>query len=74
MNDPITLWLLAAVAAGGGGMYLRLYSRMTRFERENHALWYYTRHLIDWGYKNADEPPPLPPQSIAHLYEYGDPK
>lgn len=45
---------------------------IARIEQQNGALWYYTRHLIDWGYKNAEGPPPAPPESIRHLYEFGD--
>lgn len=41
--------------------------------KENRALWYYTRVLIDWGYRpQADRmTPPEPPESIRHLYDYG---
>lgn len=42
-------------------------------KKENRALWYYTRVLIDWGYRPraAGAAPPEPPESIRHLYEYG---
>ena len=48
--------------------------RLSRLGRENRALWFYTRHLIDWGYRPRipGEPPPEPPKSIAHLYDFGD--
>lgn len=41
--------------------------------KENRALWYYTRVLIDWGYRPRKDGavPPEPPESIRHLYEYG---
>lgn len=44
-----------------------------RITRENRALWYYTRALIDWGYRpdHARAAPPEPPESIRHLYEFG---
>lgn len=59
-------WLTAAAT--------RTRQQLDRLARENRALWYYTRHLIDWGYRphGAGERPPDPPQSIAHLYEFGD--
>lgn len=57
-------WLTAAQAANR--------KNIQRIEKQNNALWYYTRHLIDWGYKNGDEPPPDPPESIRHLYEFGE--
>lgn len=46
--------------------------RLTTLQKENRALWYYTRHLIDWGYKHGPgTPPPQPPEAIAHLYRFG---
>lgn len=49
--------------------------RFNRIMRENRALWYYTRHLIDWGYRPRvdGELPPQPPDAIKHLYEFGEP-
>ena len=46
--------------------------RFARLVRENRALWYYTRVLIDWGYRPHTGAPPEPPESIRHLYEFGD--
>ncbi|MGO2139824.1 MAG: hypothetical protein ACTH30_05375 [Leucobacter sp.] len=59
-------WLTAAQVASR--------KRFARYERENRALWYYTRHLIDWGYRprGPGERPPEPPESIRHLYEFGE--
>jgi hypothetical protein len=57
-------WLTAAQAATR--------RNLAQFARENRALWYYTRHLIDWGYTHSTEPPPAPPESIRHLYEFGE--
>jgi len=61
-------WLTAAQA--------RTSRHLDRLARENRALWYYTRHLIDWGYRphGASEHPPEPPESIRHLYEFGEDK
>lgn len=46
--------------------------KVDRVRAENHALWRYTRGLIDHIYKGDGSPPPEPPASISHLYEYGD--
>ena len=59
-------WLTAAQA--------RTSKKLDRLARENQALWYYTRHLIDWGYRprKPGELPPEPPETVKHLYEFGD--
>lgn len=48
-------------------------TRLENLAKENRALWYYTRVLIDWGYRPRKDGavPPEPPESIRHLYEYG---
>lgn len=77
-----TIWALLALLGtlGAAGLsWLTVQQTATRrklhrLARENHALWYYTRHLIDWGYRphGPNERPPEPPESIRHLYEFGD--
>mgnify|MGYP000969613991 CR=1 FL=1 len=65
---------LVLIAAGGWliGAQIAARRRFARIMRENRALWYYTRVLIDWGYKPHTGAPPEPPDSIKHLYEFGD--
>lgn len=79
MTESTLTALIAALAALGAAGIAWLTAAQASTRRsiariavENRALWYYTRHLIDWGYKNADEPPPDPPESIRHLYEFGE--
>lgn len=74
MSETVIAALIALVAALGGAAQVRTSRKLTRLSRENHALWYYTRHLIDWGYRphGPGDRPPDPPESIKHLYEFGE--
>lgn len=87
MTQPTLVAVLGVVGVLGAAALAWLTAAQTRaraeqarqrkdFEnlaKENRALWYYTRVLIDWGYRpHADRmTPPEPPESIRHLYEYG---
>lgn len=87
MSEPIWIALLGLLGLLGAAALAWLTAAQTRaraeqrqqridFEnlaKENRALWYYTRVLIDWGYRPNKEGtvPPEPPESIRHLYEYG---
>lgn len=66
LGTAALVWLTAAQT--------RTARKLARLASENQALWYYTRHLIDWGYRphGPGDRPPEPPQSIRHLYEFGD--
>lgn len=76
MNQTELVTLFVTLLTAFGGIQIRNTVKFNRLARENRALWYYTRHLIDWGYRPRDpeDVPPEPPSSIAHLYEYGDTK
>ena len=76
MTEQTLVALLGLLGVVLGAAQARTALKLSRLARENHALWYYTRHLIDWGYKphRADERPPEPPESIRHLYEFGEAK
>lgn len=71
MSDPV--WVALIALAGGGGLtYLtaaqvRTRRRIERAERSNHALWAYTRSLIDQVYRLGGIPTE-PPNYVAHLY------
>jgi hypothetical protein len=65
LGTAALVWLTAAQA--------RTWKRLSRAEATHHALWLYTRILIDHIYRGGDPPPPPPPAHIAHLYEIGEP-
>lgn len=78
-NTIGALLALIGVLGAAGISYLSVAQaatrrKLNRLVRENRALWYYTRHLINWGYKphRDGEHPPEPPESIRHLYEFGE--
>lgn len=85
ITDPALLGLIGTLAAAGiawltaaqvrtSQTQTRQAQHIKRIESENRALWYYTRYLIDWGYRphGPGDIPPAPPDPIAHLYEFGD--
>lgn len=54
-------WLTASQA--------RMTNRLRSAEATNHALWVYTRVLIDAHYRSGLGAPPPPPDHIKHIYE-----
>jgi len=74
MTEGTVIALLAVILPVLGATQARTSVKLGRLARENRALWYYTRHLIDWGYRphGPSDRPPEPPESIKHLYEFGD--
>lgn len=64
-------WLTAAQARTATAQ-ARTEKRLASLTQENRALWRYTRHLIDWGYRTGTGPPPEPPEEIKNLYQFGD--
>ncbi len=77
---PAVLSLLGVLGTVAVGYLTAAQARtradLARLTRENRALWYYIRHLIDWGYRPHEqgERPPDPPEPIRHLFEFGEPK
>lgn len=59
----------AALITAVGALAGVFWRRMIRAETNNHALWTYTRQLIDHIYRGGLGPPPEPPEHIRHLYE-----
>lgn len=77
MSEQILVAFIAVTGVLGGAAIAwltasqaRTWHRLEQAETANHALWRYTRHLIDELYR-ANVSPPEPPSEIAHLYNNG---
>lgn len=76
-EGPIVALIAAGATLGGSALVWltaaqqRTWRRLRTAEVTNHALWTYTRLLIDAHYVGGLGPPPPPPDHIKHLYETG---